>query len=654
MSGDKATGAPAGGDPTGSGGADAPGAPPAGGPTAPDGVPGGGAVLTSERADPPSGDGEQPAPADHRPASAWQRGLGRYGYFGPDRSPLRHRLVPPMPDGPGAPPPDGPSPLLARLGVGLPAALWAWLYRWSGWLGPVAVAVFAGVLRFVHLGSPDAVIFDETYYAKDAWSLLHLGYEASWPDDANKDIIGTPQSIPLSSQAAYIVHPPVGKWIIGLGEWVFGLHPFGWRFAVALLGTLSVLMIARIARRLFRSTLLGCTAGLLLAVDGLHFVMSRTALLDLVVMFWVLAAFGFLLIDRDRTRARIADALGATADHPDASPDAVLAARLNLGWRPYRLLAGVSLGLACATKWSGLYVVAAFGVMVVLWDAGSRRLAGARHPHLATLRRDGLPAFGSMVVVSLVVYVSSWAGWFASSAQPGKGGYFRDWAAHRSGLSSEYITLPVFGRQKMPFQVDLTWVPDKFRSLWHYHSEVYNFHRNLHSPHVYQSNPWSWPVLGRPVSFFYESPKQGQAGCQVSECAREVLGIGTPLLWWAGIVALAYCLYRWALRRDWRAGAILCGLAAGYLPWFEYQERTIFFFYAVVFVPFLVLAVTMMIGAMIGQARASRERRMIGGVAAGLLVLSIVWNFLYFFPIFTGQAIPMDEWNARMWFRAWI
>ena len=41
----------------------------------------------------------------------------------------------------------------------------------------------------------------------------------------------------------------------------------------------------------------------------------------------------------------------------------------------------------------------------------------------------------------------------------------------------------------------------------------------------------------------------------------------------------------WALRRDWRAGAILAGLAAGYLPWFDYQNRTIYTFYAVAFVP---------------------------------------------------------------------
>ncbi|GAA4861882.1 phospholipid carrier-dependent glycosyltransferase [Kitasatospora terrestris] len=531
------------------------------------------------------------------------------------------RLVPPMPDGPGVTPEDVPaSPALARLGIVLPAPLWAWLCRWSGWLGPIAVAVFAGVLRFSGLGTPNALIFDETYYAKDAYSLWHGGYETSWPDDANGQITAPNPNIPFRTDPAYIVHPPVGKWIIGLGEQLYGMNPFGWRFMTAVLGTLSVLMIARIGRRLFRSTLLGCVAGLLLAVDGLHFVMSRAALLDLVVMFWFLAAFGFMLLDRDRTRALLAKRLadGMTGDW------------LFLGWRPHRLAAAACLGLMTATKWSGLYGLLAFALLAACWDASARRLAGSRNWLLWGLW-DAFLAGLVMGVVTLGVYLSSWTGWILSSTAPGKGGYYRDWG----------LTHPGFG-------------PDWLRSLWHYHVTMEEFHVNLHSPHTYQSNPWSWLLQGRPVSFFYESPKNGQAGCHVAECAREVLGIGTPLLWWAGVVALGYCLYRWLMRRDWRAGAILCGLAAGYLPWFFFQDRTIFLFYTVAFVPFVALAVAMMVGAMIGPAGASQDRRSVGGVGAGLLILAVMWNFLYFYPLYTGQTIPMEDWRARMWFTSWI
>ncbi len=517
-----------------------------------------------------------------------------------------------------------------------PSAVDAW-QRVLAWAGPVLVALVAGVLRFAHLGSPKAVIFDETYYAKDAWATIRQGYEASWPKDIDKSILANPDGVALPLDPGYVVHPPVGKWVIGLGEWMFGFTPFGWRFMTALLGTLSVLMLCRIGRRLFRSTFLGCLAGALLAVDGLHLVMSRTALLDLVLMFFVLAAFGALLIDRDRTRARLADALPVN-EEGRTLPDVDVAETLRLGWRPYRILAGVCLGLAFGTKWNGLIVLAFFGVLTVLWDAAARRTAGAGTPYAAMLRRDALPGFLSTVPVAIAVYLASWTGWILSPDN-GKGGYFRDWAAKNDQGSS------------------LSFLPEWLRSLWHYETEVYKFHVGLTSGHTYESNPWSWLVLGRPVSYFYESPDPGADGCPATEagkCAREVLALGTPMLWWAGCFALLYVLWRWFFRRDWRAGAIACALAAGLLPWFNYQERTIFFFYAVVFVPYLCLAVAMMIGALLGPSGSTERRRALGAIAAGVLVLLIIWNFIYFWPIYTGQPLPMDSWRGRMWMDSWV
>ncbi|MFH8365985.1 dolichyl-phosphate-mannose--protein mannosyltransferase [Streptomyces sp. NPDC018031] len=573
-----------------------------------------------------------------RPPS-WQRRLRRFGYVGRPHTDVRDRLVPPYAE------PD--VRLFAMLGIGPATA--DRLARWTGWIGPLVVALFAGLLRFWRLDSPNQVIFDETYYPKDAWSLLHYGYETNWPEKADERIMRG--DIPLADSPAYVVHPPVGKWVIAIGEHFFGLEPFGWRFMLALLGTLSVLMICRIGRRLFRSTFLGCLAGVLLAVDGLHFVMSRTALLDLVLMFFIVAAFGCLLVDRDQARARLAAALPVGTDGI-ARPDAGIAERLPLGLRPWRIGAGVCLGLACGTKWNGLYVLAAFGLMTVLWDVGSRRVAGARRARRAVARRDLPWAFLSTVPVALVVYVASWTGWFVNSGKYVEGvgwrhsGYFRHWAESPKPGGGGYSDDGMF-----------SWLLNPLRSLWHYEREVYDFHVDLHDPHIYQSNPWSWLIQSRPVSYFYESPQPGVDGCPSDtkeKCAREVLALGTPLLWWAACFALVYLLFRWALRRDWRAGAILCGVAAGYLPWFLYQERTIFSFYAVVFVPFLCLAVAMLVGAMLGPPGAGDTRRALGAVGAGTLVLLVLWNFIYFFPIYTGQAIPVDDWRGRIWLDTWI
>ncbi|MEU8588345.1 phospholipid carrier-dependent glycosyltransferase [Streptomyces sp. NPDC048664] len=559
----------------------------------------------------------------------WQQRLRRFGNAELPRGDVRDRLTPAY---------HRPSTRLwAAMGVGEATA--ERVTRWFGWGGPLLVTLMAGLMRFWHLGKPNAVIFDETYYAKDAWALVHDGYEANWPKNANDLIIHHAHQVVIPTDPAYVVHPPVGKYVIGLGELLFGFNPFGWRFMTALLGTLAVLMLCRIGRRLFRSTFLGCLAGALLAVDGLQYVMSRTSLLDGVLEFFVLAAFGCLLIDRDKARARLAAALPVDADGR-LRPDSRVAETAFLGARPWRWVAGVMLGLAIGTKWNGLYFLAAFCVMTLLWDVGARRVAGARgyRAYLPVLKFDTALTFVSMLVVSVVVYVTSWIGWILSPSD-GTGGYYRNWAV-TDGKGSSW-----------------SFVPDWLRSLWHYEHEVYLFHVGLTSPHTYQSNPWSWIVAGRPVSYYYESPAAGSPGCSAApgqKCASEVLALGTPLLWWAACFALLYVLWRWAFRRDWRASAIAGAVAAGYLPWFLYQERTIFYFYAVVFVPFLCLAVAMMIGAILGPPGSDERRRVVGAAAAGVLVLLIAWNFIYFWPLYTGTTITIDEWRSRMWLDTWI
>ncbi|MFE0674558.1 dolichyl-phosphate-mannose--protein mannosyltransferase [Streptomyces sp. NPDC058867] len=563
------------------------------------------------------GQGTPPA----RTPDDWRHRLRLFGYVGPDASTdTRERLVPPYPQPP------------YRLGqfMGLSADAVRRAAKVMDWLGPVLVGLLAAATRFWHLGRPRDLVFDETYYAKDAWSMLRLGYEGTWPTRkvADPQVLADPQVIPLSDTGSFVAHPPTGKWVIALGEAMFGLTPFGWRFMTALLGALSVVMLCRIGRRLFRSTALGCLAGALMAVDGLHFVMSRTALLDLVVMFFVLAAFGSLLIDRDHARARLAAALPVDAGGR-ARPDARVGDRAGTGLRPWRLAAGLFLGLAAATKWNGLYYLAFFMVLTLLWDVGSRRVAGARHPYRAVLRKDLTWSALSVAPVAALTYLASWTGWFLSDHA-----YGRHWADGRGGTWS--------------------WIPAPLRSLWHYEHAVYEFNVGLDTFHKYESNPWSWLIVGRPVLFAYDSPAPGTGGCRgTADCSQAILALGTPLLWWSACAALLYLLYRWALRRDWRAGGVLCAVAAGYLPWFLYQDRTIFNFYAVVFVPYLCLALALTLGALLGPP-GHGKRRQAGAVASGALVLLIAWNFVYFFPIYTGQTIPYADWHARMWFNTWV
>ena len=60
--------------------------------------------------------------------------------------------------------------------------------RITGWVVTLLITAIAFVVRVVNLGYPNKLVFDETYYAKDAYSLLKFGYERNWPSDANPKV----------------------------------------------------------------------------------------------------------------------------------------------------------------------------------------------------------------------------------------------------------------------------------------------------------------------------------------------------------------------------------------------------------------------------------------------------------------------------------
>ena len=420
-------------------------------------------------------------------------------------------------------------------------------------IAPILIAIASLAIRLINLATPKGFVFDEVYYVDGARDFLKNGVEVT------------------GSKPEFIVHPPVGKWLIASGIKLFGDSEFGWRFATAIFGVLLILLFARLAHVLFYSPLLTAIAALLMACDGLVLVHSRTALLDLFLTFFVLLA-------------------------------------IYLWHQQRHWLASISVGLAMGTKWSAVYFLAAL-LFVSLYKIFSQ------HPS-KKLIRPTITKFLQYGFLPVIVYISTWTGWFLSN---------RGW--------------------------DRQWSSNLFMSWIHYHSEMLGFHTGLTQKHSYQANPWSWMIMGRPTSFFYDSPK----GCGDQNCAAEVLAIGTPLLWWAGTIAIAIVIGFWIrslVRRvsDPALNIIVLGMAAGYLPWFFFQQRTVFTFYAVIFEPFMLLAIVYCLKLLLDSSLNS-------GISQGLVaafVVIIFLNFLYFFPIFTGETITYDAWLARMWLTSWI
>ena len=429
-------------------------------------------------------------------------------------------------------------------------------------MGPILIALISFGLRLFHLGQPKGLVFDEIYYVDGARDLLHHGVEVT------------------GSGPEFIVHPSVGKWCIALGIKLFGNHEFGWRISVAVAGALTIYLVGRIAQRLFVSSKLSTLASLLMALDGLNLVHSRTALLDLFLTLFVLLA--------------------------------VLSWLKNHYWRT-----GIWFGLACGTKWSGIYFLVAFALLTVYRDRA----------RIEPFFRLLVKRFVQFFIVPVATYLATWTGWLLTSR-----GWDRQWAdSHPSTFR---------------------FIPRSLRSLWHYHAEILNFHRTLTQHHSYQANPWSWLVMGRPTSFYYNSPSSCGGA---KSCSQEVLALGTPILWWLGTLAIAVVLGYWVRSiatksPDLVSGFILLGIAAGYLPWFFFQRRTVFTFYAIVFEPFVVLALVYCAKKFLGVPPWPRKRKLV----IAFLVLLIALNFLYFLPLFNGSVLSYDQWQYRMWLPSWI
>jgi dolichyl-phosphate-mannose--protein O-mannosyl transferase len=270
--------------------------------------------------------------------------------------------------------------------------------------------------------------------------------------------------------------------------------------------------------------------------------------------------------------------------------------------------AGLAFGLALGCKWSAVYFIVVIALISLYRILVNMDIRESFRPIAKKFAQYGLLPIG--------VYVISWTGWFLSD---------RGWG--RESSSNPLIA----------------WL--------NYHSEMLNFHTGLTENHPYQANPWSWLVMGRPTSFFYDSPTD----CGTKSCAREVLALGTPVLWWIGTIAIAVVIGYWIkslVNRsiDSAAHLVSIGIIAGYLPWFAMQQRTMFSFYAIIIAPFMVLAIVYCAKLLLDSGlKPVVSQTIVGGLFALVLL-----SFIYFLPLYTGQTITYDQWKMRMWFDSWI
>jgi dolichyl-phosphate-mannose-protein mannosyltransferase len=264
---------------------------------------------------------------------------------------------------------------------------------------------------------------DEFYYVKDGWSVFRYGYEVKWIEDAfnlpsiisglnasNHYFYNNITPVPYSLEY-WSGHPPVGKWLIGLGMQLFGFsEPLGWRFSAVVAGTIIIGLTIWLAFQVFNNKTVALVAGLMVAVDGFAVSMSIISMLDIFLTLFVLLTINLTVFFVQK--------------HKILSPPKL-----------FMLVAviGLTSGLAAGVKWVGVFAILPFGFFLLKLFATNNK---------GRFKKIGFVALSGSVMI--VTYIVSFTGWFVNSPEGLKNYSLYDsltnlWVYHVDNYSKLFI-----------------------------------------------------------------------------------------------------------------------------------------------------------------------------------------------------------------------
>ena len=390
-------------------------------------------------------------------------------------------------------------------------------------------------------------------------------------------------------------HPPLGKLLIGLGILMFGMNPFGWRIVGTLFGIAMLPLMYVLCKRMTRSTPLSALGCWLLAFDFMHFTQTRIATIDVYITFFVIAMYLFMY-----------EYVFLTAEDPS----------LSKAVRPL-LFCGLSMGLGVACKWTGVYAgiglaVIFFASLLIRWRRSLQAQAAAPEHSRRALRAGFRSRTKTTVLLCVVFFVVAPVLIYMTSYL-----LFQDGSNH--GMVQKLL--------------------ENQRNMFLYHTAE-------KSSHTFASRWYEWPIMKKPI-WYYTRVVTGEPG---SGGLREnISAFGNPAVWWVGIPAGVYMLWRALARRDGTAAFLLTGYAAQYLPWCLIS-RTTFIYHYFPSVPFVVL----MLVHSLSCWKERLSRRVLAGVCLvyGALAFGL---FLMFYPVLSGQPAEAGFIVSRLrWLDTWV
>ena len=429
-------------------------------------------------------------------------------------------------------------------------------------------------------------------------------------------------------------HPPLGKVLMAFSISIFGMTPFGWRFAGALAGILMLPGLYLLGKLMTKRRIMAAAAMLLMAVDCMHFTQTRIATIDSFVVLFIIWSMVFM----------------------------VYYLRMDYWNKPFwktlvpLFLSGVFMGLAIASKWTGCYAGA--GLALLFFWSVYRRLRQSMYAKDAIEEdpaKESLPRYKAAadgmwkrpvytMLSCLIFFVAIPAAIYYCSYIP----YFMPYS---------------------PSGVTVKRVIEAAQGMFNYHSIP-----GLGMDHPFYSPWYEWPVIGKPM-WYYSATYRPEGGTQT------IVAMGNPAVWWGGLLALASVLMIWIFRHfrrggislytkknDMRPAILLIGFAAQFAPWMLVPRGTYIYHYFTS-VPFIILCTVLCFDLLQdvadswyyrktdnngNPAAVQRILRYLPTVLLVLFLLAAAALFIAFFPYASGQTATYGRLEPMKWFDRWI
>jgi Gpi18-like mannosyltransferase len=183
--------------------------------------------------------------------------------------------------------------------------------------------------------------------------------------------------------------------------------------------------------------------------------------------------------------------------------------------------------------------------------------------------------------------------------------------------------------------------------------EMYWYHSTLVATHPYASKWWQWPILQKPISYYYSDFRPPNLRSDPTACCvAEILALPNPLVWWAGLISVPVVAGLAWFERNKGYALLATAYFLQWLPWIG-SPRISFEYHFYPNLSIIVLANAIVLQR-IWKWRPNEGPFALPRVAVGVYVALVVALFFYFYPVLAGVHVTWDAWHNRMWEQSWI